>query len=75
MVDHHLMSTHEHAALGNAIAFWKLLMPVAPTFARPGTQGQFTQHQLDMWEKFLTTQTGNRAISKDTWMLASRCVA
>jgi len=40
-------------------------MPYSPTWGPES----FTERQLDMWEKFLTTQTGGRAISRDTWTL------
>ena len=55
------------AALETALAFWRLLMPYSPTWGPES----FTERQLDMWEKFLTTQTGGRAISRDTWTLVS----
>ncbi|SPO21635.1 related to DCN1 - scaffold-type E3 ligase [Ustilago trichophora] len=54
-------------ALENALAFWDLILPASPTFQREGSQGTFTQQQLDLWKRFLTEQTGGRAVSKDTW--------
>ncbi|SNX82630.1 related to DCN1 - scaffold-type E3 ligase [Melanopsichium pennsylvanicum] len=54
-------------ALENALAFWDLILPASPTFQREGSEGTFTQMQLELWKKFLQEQTGGRAISKDTW--------
>ncbi len=54
-------------ALENALAFWDLILPASPTFKKEGSDGTFTQHQLDLWKKFLSEHTGGRAISKDTW--------
>lgn len=54
-------------ALENALAFWDLILPASPTFQREGSQGTFTRAQLELWKKFLTEQTGGRAVSKDTW--------
>ncbi|PWZ03251.1 DUF298-domain-containing protein [Testicularia cyperi] len=54
-------------ALENAIAFWDLVLPASPTFQRDGSTGTFTRKQLEMWKKFLVDETGNRAVSKDTW--------
>lgn len=55
-------------ALENALAFWDLVLPASPTFQRAGSQGTFTQAQLDLWKRFLSEQTRGRAVSKDTWM-------
>ncbi|PWN41468.1 DUF298-domain-containing protein, partial [Ceraceosorus guamensis] len=55
--------------LDTAIAFWRLLLPISPSYAREGSSGRFTARQLDLWEKYLTNETGGRAISKDTWTL------
>ncbi|KAJ1032729.1 hypothetical protein NDA16_000750 [Ustilago loliicola] len=55
-------------ALENALAFWDLILPASPTFQREGSSGTFSQQQLDLWKKFLSEQTGGRAVSKDTWV-------
>ncbi|KAJ1033309.1 hypothetical protein NDA13_001302 [Ustilago tritici] len=55
-------------ALENALAFWDLILPASPTFQREGGSGTFTQQHLDQWKKFLSEQTGGRAVSKDTWV-------
>ncbi len=55
-------------ALDNALAFWDLVLPASPTFARDGGEGTFTHGQLELWKRFLSEQTGGRAVSKDTWM-------
>lgn len=55
-------------ALENALAFWDLILPASPTFQREGSSGTFTQQQLDLWKRFLSEQTGGRAVSKDTWV-------
>ncbi|CEH12478.1 Uncharacterized conserved protein [Ceraceosorus bombacis] len=55
--------------LDTAVAFWRLLLPISPSYAREGSSGRFTSRQLDLWEKYLTNETGGRAISKDTWTL------
>ncbi|SAM77774.1 related to DCN1-scaffold-type E3 ligase [Ustilago bromivora] len=55
-------------ALENALAFWDLILPASPTFQREGGLGTFTQQHLDQWKKFLSEQTGGRAVSKDTWV-------
>lgn len=57
------------AALDTALAFWDLLMPHSPTFEGSAAGGTFTQHQLDLWKRFLTETTNGRAVSKDTWSL------
>jgi DCN1-like protein 1/2 len=54
-------------ALENALAFWDLILPASPTFQREGSDGSFTQHQFELWKRFLSEQTGGRAVSKDTW--------
>ncbi len=54
-------------ALENALAFWDLILPASPTFKKEGSDGMFTQHQLELWKKFLSEHTGGRAVSKDTW--------
>ncbi|KAJ9477499.1 Defective in cullin neddylation protein 1 [Pseudozyma hubeiensis] len=55
-------------ALENALAFWDLVLPASPTFQRDGSAGNFTQAQLELWKRFLSEQTGGRAVSKDTWI-------
>lgn len=55
-------------ALENALAFWDLILPASPTFQREGGSGTFAQQHLDQWKKFLSEQTGGRAVSKDTWV-------
>ena len=54
-------------ALENALAFWDLILPASPTFQRSGSNGTFTQQQLELWKRFLADHTGGRAVSKDTW--------
>ncbi|PWN38367.1 DUF298-domain-containing protein, partial [Meira miltonrushii] len=53
--------------LANALAFWDLLIPYAPSF---GTSSEsFTLRQFNLWKTFLQEKGKGRAISKDTWML------
>lgn len=53
--------------LANALAFWDLLIPCAPSF---GTSSEsFTPRQFNLWKSFLQEKGKDRAISKDTWML------
>ncbi|PWN46762.1 defective in cullin neddylation protein 1, partial [Violaceomyces palustris] len=53
--------------LETALAFWDLILPASPTFEGNGPEGNFTRNQLDLWKRFLTERTANRAVSKDTW--------
>ncbi|KDN43900.1 defective in cullin neddylation protein 1 [Tilletiaria anomala UBC 951] len=57
--------------LETAIAFWDLIIPHAPTFAKSdgSSNGSFTQGQLEMWKRYLKEKTDGRAVSKDTWAL------
>lgn len=55
-------------ALENALAFWDLVMPASPTWRGNDGAGEFTKEQLELWKRFLSEQTGGRAVSKDTWI-------
>lgn len=45
-----------------------MLIPLSPTF-KGNKNGRFTQHQLNLWKKFLAIKVPGRSITKDVWTL------